>query len=64
MASGVLVPPALVEYPAEKHPPLVATQETPNDELAVAPVGLGVDWMDQLVPFHTSANVSWVPELL
>jgi hypothetical protein len=30
----------------------------PPRELYVAPLGLGVDWTDQAVPFHTSARVS------
>ncbi len=32
-------------------------QDTPLRELLVAPAGLGVVWMVQVVPFHTSTNV-------
>src|SRR5664279_155130 len=38
--------------------------DTPLRLLEVAPVGLGVVWTDQLVPFHRSANATPVPELL
>ena len=40
------------------------THDTEERPLAVAPVGLGVVWMDQAVPFHTSANVTATPEPL
>jgi hypothetical protein len=32
--------------------------DTPMTPLPVVPVGLGVVWIDQLVPFHCSANVT------
>jgi hypothetical protein len=38
--------------------------DTQASPLAVAPVGFGVVWIDQVVPFHRSANVACVPELL
>jgi hypothetical protein len=38
--------------------------DTPSSSLLVAPVGLGVVWSDQLVPFQRSANVRCVPALL
>ena len=37
--------------------------ETPLRALTEAPAGLGVAWMDQLVPFQDSASVAWVPVL-
>jgi len=39
-------------------------QETAASPLAEAWVRLGVGWMDHLVPFHRSAKVTCVPELL
>jgi hypothetical protein len=38
--------------------------DTPDRELNVAPLGTGVDWTDQLVPFHASASVAWIPFLV
>jgi hypothetical protein len=35
--------------------------DTPSRPLLVAPAGLGVRWIDQLVPFHRSASVSSLP---
>jgi hypothetical protein len=31
-------------------------QETPDSEVLLAPLGVGVDWTDQLDPFHASAR--------
>jgi hypothetical protein len=42
---------------------LDAVHETLSSTLPVPPVGLGVDWIAQFVPFQLSARVSWVPEL-
>ena len=38
--------------------------DTPTSRLLVAPAGSWVRWIDQLVPFHRSANVRWVPARL
>jgi hypothetical protein len=38
--------------------------DTPLRTLRVAAVGLGVGWIAQEVPFHRSARVKVVPELL
>ena len=38
--------------------------DTPWRRLSVAPVGLGVDWIDHAVPFHASTSVTSTPELL
>jgi hypothetical protein len=54
-ASVVVVEP-VVDSPTASQA-LADVQETPLSELLVAPLGLGVDWMDQLLPFHTSASV-------
>jgi hypothetical protein len=35
--------------------------DTPDKKLYIAPVGLGIDWTDQLVPFQASANARSVP---
>jgi hypothetical protein len=40
-----------------------AVHATPLRELNVAPVGFGVGWMAQAVPFQRSANIFDVPEL-
>jgi hypothetical protein len=37
--------------------------DTPFKELLDAPVGFGVLWIVQPVPFHRSANVTEIPEL-
>jgi hypothetical protein len=42
---------------AEVHDP-------PSRELAVEPLGLGVGWMVQAVPFHRSASVTEAPSLV
>jgi hypothetical protein len=39
-------------------------QETAKNPLAEARGRLGVGWMDHLVPFHRSASVTLMPELL
>jgi hypothetical protein len=38
--------------------------DTPPRPLAVAPDGLGVDWITHSVPFQRSANVTFTLELL
>ncbi|HEU4703623.1 MAG TPA: hypothetical protein VFS37_14165 [Conexibacter sp.] len=35
---------------------VMTAQETPLRRVLVAPAGLGVVWIDQLVPFHASAS--------
>ena len=56
------VPELFLSYPTalqavdEKH-------DRPLSKLSVAPVGLGVDWIDHSVPFQRSAKVRKVPEL-
>jgi hypothetical protein len=47
--------PTAIQAPAE-------WQEIPDRSLAVAPMGLGVDWIAQLVPFRLSASGSVGPE--
>ena len=42
---------------------LSAVHDTPDRLLLVAPDGLGVGWIDQLVPSQLSANVSVLPAL-
>jgi hypothetical protein len=49
--------PTAVQAVAELH-------EMPSSWLKVAPFALGVDRTDQLVPFHASARVTYVPALL
>jgi hypothetical protein len=49
--------PAPVQAVADEH-------DTPRSRLFLAPVGLGVGWMDQRVPFQCSASVSSPEELL
>jgi hypothetical protein len=48
-------PPIAVQAVGEVH-------DTPSSPLAVAPVGFGVDWTDQLVPSQRSAKVRWLPK--
>ena len=47
----VLAPPTAVQALADVH-------DTPLKLLKAAPAGLGVDWIDQRVPFQRSASVS------
>src|SRR6202035_2490116 len=42
---------------------LAELHDTPFITLNCAPFGLGVDWIDQLVPFQRSANVTAAPPL-
>jgi hypothetical protein len=49
--------PTAVQSVADRH-------ETPASELELAPLGRGVAWTDQLVPFQLSASTSVVPALL
>jgi hypothetical protein len=43
---------------------LAEAHDTPESALNVAPDGVGVDWIDHVLPFHASARDSSVPELL
>jgi hypothetical protein len=54
--------PAVWNVPTATHA-VVDAQVTPVSRLETAPLGLGVDWMDQLVPFQTSASVPRVEAL-
>jgi len=38
--------------------------DTPDSPLDVAPLGVGVDWMAQVVPFQFSASVWLAPALV
>ena len=60
-ASVVRMPEALTESPTAVHA-FAAAQATPDNELAVASEGLGVDTIDQALPFQRSAIVTVVPE--
>jgi hypothetical protein len=52
--------PALSENDPTAVQALAAVQDTEDRSLLVAPDGLGVGWMDQVVPFRRSANVTTV----
>ena len=39
-------------------------QDTPDSRLRLAPAGVGVFWIVQLLPFQCSASVTSVPVLL
>jgi hypothetical protein len=60
-AKVVSTPEPAVLHPAPMQ--VVLWQETPKRELEAAPEGLGVPWIDQLVPFHFSARVFVAPPL-
>ena len=62
-SARVLVAPPLVNCPTASHDD-ADLHETSLSWLAVAPLGLGVLWTDQVPPFQTSARVSMVPPLL
>jgi len=53
----------MVTEPAAVQAP-VAVQDTASNSLPVAPAGLGVAWMRQLVPFHRSASITEEPVLV
>jgi hypothetical protein len=59
----VTVPAPLMVYPTAVQVE-VAVHDTPSRALPEAPEGFGVDWTFQLVPFHASANVRSLCELL
>jgi hypothetical protein len=56
------VPALLTEYPTAVQAPL-AIHDTPCRVLVWAPVGSGVLWIVQLLPFQTSASVKALPAL-
>ena len=56
--------PALLVVGPDGGQALGVGQDTPSRLVLVAPLGLGVVWMVQLVPFQASARVSWVPALV
>ena len=58
-----MTPALLVYTPVAVHAILVV-HDTPFRALALAPLGLGVPWIVQLVPFQRSASVDWTPALL
>jgi len=43
---------------------LAEVQDTPSSSSSLDPVGLGVVRIVQVVPFHCSANVMMLPEVL
>ena len=59
----VFVAAPLVNCPTASHDD-ADLHETSLSWLAVAPLGLGVLWTDQVPPFQTLARVSMVPPLL
>ena len=61
-ANATPVPELLVSSPTAVQA-VLEVHDTPPRLLPVVPVGLGVVWIDQLVPFQRSANVTLVPEL-
>jgi len=61
-ASVTLVPELSVELPTAVHV-LADVHETPEKVLDASPAGVGVDWIDQLVPSQASAKVTLGPEL-
>src|SRR4029077_20431162 len=62
-ASATPTPAPVVSYPTAVHS-VVDGQATPRRKLPVAPDGLGLHWIVQLVPPQRSASVTVTPELL
>ena len=62
-SASVFVVAPVVDWPTAWHA-VAEVQETPLSSLLDAPPGLGVAWMDQLPPAHTSASVSTVAPLV
>jgi hypothetical protein len=56
--SASVVSTAPVKLPPTAVQALVEGHDTPHKVDVVAPVGFGVDWIDQLVPSQLSASVS------
>ncbi len=49
--------PALFEKPPTAMQAVGVVHDTPVSSLDVVPAGLGVDWIDQLVPFQCSTSI-------
>jgi hypothetical protein len=62
-ARDTVVPVLLTKLPTASHA-VAVLHETPENELAFAPAGTGVDWMTQVIPFQCSARAVSTPELL
>jgi hypothetical protein len=62
-ASVTGVPVLSVLFPTAVHA-VAEMHDTPDSLLACAPLGLGVVWIVQLVPFQRSASVTTVPARL
>jgi hypothetical protein len=62
-ARGVDAPWLLTAWPTAVHAE-GDEQDTLNSALSLAPGGLGVGWIAQLLPFHRSARVTTTPEPL
>jgi hypothetical protein len=56
-SASVFHAPELSSYQPTAVHAVLEVQDTPFKELYAAPVGLGVDWMLQPVPFHRIASV-------
>jgi hypothetical protein len=63
-SASVTVVPELFTYSPVAIHEVDDAHETPQRLLFVAPLGFGVVWIDHEVPFHRSASVTVVPELL
>ena len=62
-ASVTHTPELLMEWPTATQT-VAAAHETALSTVARAPVGFGVFWIAQLLPFQRSANDTGTPELL
>jgi hypothetical protein len=56
--------PALFSLPPTAMQAVAEVHDTAPKPLSVVPVGLGTDWIDQLVPFHRSAKGTFVEPLI
>lgn len=56
-ANAMRVPAESIRYPTAMHS-LLEAHDTPSSASAVAPVGVGVGWIDHRRPFQRSANVT------
>jgi hypothetical protein len=62
-ASVWLAPALVVEYPVAVQAE-AEVQDTSDSALDVAPLGVGVDWRVQVVPFQVSASAWATPALV
>jgi hypothetical protein len=62
-AKGFSAPVVVVVSPTAVHA-VIELHDTPFRVLAWAPPGFGVDWIRHAMPFHSSARVTWIPELV